>query len=171
MHPTAGASITLERTAEIEATRASDADRERTIALLTEHWLAGRLTLAELEARSEEVWRGRLVADLWHAMRQLPVARTGPAGAATAPSNPSEVVGLVLGLVGACVLLMSFGLLFLVSLPLSASAWVCGRGARRQADVAGAPRGTALAGETLGVVGTILGLLAVAGCAAIVTVA
>ncbi len=171
MPPTAGASVTLERTAEIEVTRASDADRERTIALLTEHWLAGRLTLDELEARSEEVWRAQVATDLWHAVRQLPVRRPGPAVAVAAPSNPSEVVGLVLGLVGACLLLMSFGLLFLVSLPLSASAWGCGRRARRQADVAGAPRGTALAGETLGVVGTILGLLALAGCAAIVTAA
>lgn len=169
--PTAGAFINFERAAEVADTRASDADRERTIALLTEHWLAGRLTLDELEARSEEVWRGRLVAHLWYAVRQLPVARTGPAVAVTAPSNTSEVTGLVLGVIGACVLLMSFGLLSLVSLPLSASAWVCGRGARRQADVAGAPRGMAMAGETLGVVGTIIGLLTLAGCAALVAAA
>lgn len=169
MHPTAGASSNLGRTAEIEASRASDADRERTIALLTEHWLAGRLTLDELEARSEEVWQAQVATDLWHALRQLPVARPGPAVAVT-PSHPSEVA-LVLGIVGACVLLMTFGLLFFVSLPLSASAWVCGRRARRRADIAGAPHGTALAGEMLGVVGTILGVLALAGCAAIVGVA
>lgn len=169
--PTAGAFINLERAAETgtEDTRASDADRERTIALLTEHWLAGRLTVEELEARSEEVWGGRMVTDLWHAVRQLPVAR--PAVAATAPADTSEVTALVLGLIGACAFLMSFGLLFLVSLPLSASAWICGRGARRQADVAGAPRGMAMAGETLGIVGTIVGLLALAGCAALVAVA
>ena len=32
--------------------RASDADRDRTVEVLREHWMAGRLTLPEFEARA-----------------------------------------------------------------------------------------------------------------------
>jgi uncharacterized protein DUF1707 len=58
------------------AVLASDNERERTVAVLREHWTAGRLTLAEFEARAEEAWRGRCAGDLWRAVRNLPVAQS-----------------------------------------------------------------------------------------------
>lgn len=146
---------------------ASDADRERAVALLSEHWLDGRLTLPELEARSEEAWRARFVSDLWRAVRELPVpVPVAPAPLPT-PSDSSAVLSLVLGVLGTCLPVLTFGLLFVVSLPLSATAWVCGRRSRRQAALAGAPTGMAMAGETLGGVGVVLGLMALGGCAAL----
>jgi hypothetical protein len=54
---------------------------------------------------------------------------------------------------------------FMLSLPLSVTAWVCGRQARHKAVLVGAPRGMAVAGETLGIVG----FLAFAGCAAFIS--
>ena len=53
-------------------------------------------------------------------------------------------------------LIMSFGLLFLISLPLSVSAWGLGRDARRSGTSA---PGVARAGEVLGIVGTLLASL------------
>lgn len=147
--------------------RASDADRERTVALLHDHCMAGRLTLQELEARCDEAWRAQFIDGLWGAVRELPVPmpQAGPvrqdgAGAASA--------SLALGVVGTCVLVFSFGLLFVLSLPATVGAWIAGRSARRHASASGPYRGLALAGEILGVVGTILGCLALTGCALIV---
>lgn len=169
--PSIDRAATHQRGARWAPTRASDVDRERTVALLREHWLAGRLTLAELEARSEEALHAALVAGLWHALRELPVAQ--PAAAAPAPKPPtaSAVVAFVLGVIGSCILLLSFGLLFVLSLPLTGAAWIVGRHARRRAADAGGPRGLALAGEVLGAVGTSVGCLALAGCVAIVVAA
>jgi hypothetical protein len=77
------------------------------------------------------------------------------------------VVSLVLGILSICLLCLSFGLLFVLTLPLSVTAWALGRGARRS----GAPgnRGTARAGEVLGIVGTALSALLLAGCAALLS--
>lgn len=147
-------------------TRASDADRDRTVALLREHWQAGRLTLAELEARSEQAWGARLVAELWDAVRELPVPIPSVPAPAIRPAGGSGVVPFVLGVVGTCLLLLSFGMLFLISLPLTTGAWVSGRRARRR--LPDGRRGLALAGETLGIVATVLGCLALASCGAMV---
>jgi hypothetical protein len=143
--------------------RASDDDRERTVAILREHWQAGRLTLSEFEARCEEAWGARMVSGLWQAVRELPVpAPAGPpARAAASPHTGAAVSSFVLGVLGACVLLMSFGLFSVLSTPLSAVAWMLGRRARRGGATAG-HRGLAVAGEVLGSVGTILGGLALA---------
>ena len=144
--------------------RASDADRERTVALLREHCLAGRLSLSELEARCEEAWKAQFVDGLWHAVRELPV----PAPLAyRAPQEGAgaAITSLALGVVGTCVFLLSCGLLFLFSLPATAGAWVAGRRARRRLPASGPYRGLALAGEVLGAVGTVLGCLALAGFA------
>jgi hypothetical protein len=143
--------------------RASDDDRERTVAILREHWQAGRLSLAEFEARCEEAWGARMVSGLWQAVRELPVPAPVwlPARAAASPGTGTAVSSFVLGVVGACVLLMSFGLFSVLSTPLSAVAWGLGRGARRGGATAG-HRGLAVAGEVLGASGTILGGLAVA---------
>ena len=153
--------------------RASDADRERTVAILRAHWVAGRLTVDEFEARCSEAWQACFVGDLWGAMRELPVrapVRQAPAPVRqVAPTGTPGVLALTLGITGAALLVVSLGLLFVLSLQLSVSAWVCGRQARHKAVLVGAPRGMAVAGETLGIVGTILGFLAFAGCAAFIS--
>ena len=147
--------------------RASDADRERTIALLREHCLAGRLTVSELEARCEEAWRAQFVDALWHAVRELPVPAPQP-GPQPQEGASAAVTAFALGVVGTGIFLFSFGLLFLISLPTTAAAWITGRRARRRTPAAGPYRGLARAGEILGVIGTLLGCLALAGCALIV---
>src|SRR5262249_1848302 len=53
-------------------TRASDADRERAVASLREHFVRGRLTVEELSARCELALRARSVADLRRALVELP---------------------------------------------------------------------------------------------------
>lgn len=147
--------------------RASDADRERTVALLHEHCLAGRLTLSELEARCEEAWRAQFIDGLWRAVRELPVPMPLP-GPKPQEGAGAAITALALGVVGTCVLLFSFGLLFVISLPFTAGAWVAGRHARRRTPASSPYRGVALAGEVLGAVGTLLGCLALTGCALII---
>ena len=79
------------------------------------------------------------------------------------------MASLVLGIVGLSLLFISFGLLSFLTLPLSATGWGLGRSARRDADARGVPRpGPAQAGEVLGMVGTVLSAVALAGCAAVV---
>ena len=158
------------RSAEAAApVRVSDEERERTVALLREHWSVGRLTLTELEARAAEAYRAERVAELWHAVRELPV----PVAAASASGRAggAAVASLVLGVMGVCLFLFSFGLLFVLSTPLSAGAWVSGRRARRHGGGADLGRSLALAGEILGAVGAIGGCLAVTGCAVIIAAA
>jgi hypothetical protein len=149
----------------------SDAEREYTVGLLRGHWLAGRLTAAEFEERVDQAWRARASAELWHALRALPVPP--PPGRVQADSSRGNAVAsLVLGIVGLCLLTISLGLLFPVTLPMSATAWALGRSARR-ASARGSPgsgrSGAAAAGETLGVVGTLLSAALLAGCAALLT--
>lgn len=149
-------------------TRASDPDRERTIELLREHWLAGRLTLPEFEQRSQATTQATYVAELWQAVRELPVAMPAAASPAAKPaSNDGSVAALVLGIVGMSLLVLSIGFVCFLSLPLSAAAWRTGRGARRRADAVGAPRGAASGGEVLGAIGTGLGGLALVGWGAV----
>jgi hypothetical protein len=144
----------------------SDREREYTVGLLRGHLLSGRLTTEEFEERVEEAWRARFAADLWRALRDLPVDAS-PAPARPAAKSHLATVSLVLGILGISFLILSFGLLFALTLPLSATAWALGREARRSGAVNG--RGAAAAGETLGVIGTVLSLLLFAGCAALVT--
>ncbi len=142
--------------------RASDADRERTVGLLREHCQVGRLTLAELEDRAQEAMSATYVAELWEAMRELPVPLPSETLPAPDPSRSGAVASLVLGIVGLCVLAVSFSMACALSLPLSAAAWKTGRRARhRSAAAVGAPRGNALAGEVLGAIGTGMSGLAV----------
>jgi hypothetical protein len=145
----------------VEAILASDQERDYTVRVLRRHWLAGRLTAEEFEQRVAEVVRARFVADLWHALRFLPVdasfvpRRTG---------GGSAVASLATGVMALLILMVSLGLLFIVALPLAVTAWALGRDARRS----GSPQryGMARAGEVLGIVGTALSLLLLAGCAA-----
>lgn len=141
----------------------SDQEREYTVGLLRRHWLTGRLTAEEFELRVGEAWRARSVGELWHALRWLPVDSAPPARSTRAGS---AVCSLVLGLIGLMMLLGSFGLLMVIALPMSISAWALGRDARRS-KACSAP-GVAITGEVLGITGTGLSLIMLAGCAALV---
>lgn len=61
---------------ETPALRCSDADRERTVVLLREHAVEGRLTLQELTERVEATYRARTKDELDQLSRDLP--DTGP---------------------------------------------------------------------------------------------
>jgi hypothetical protein len=141
----------------------SDKEREYTVGLLRGHWLSGRLTAEEFEQRVEEAWRARFASDLWQALRALPVDSppvARPAG------HGAAVASLVTGLLSIFLLMLSFGLLFLLTLPLSVTAWALGREGRRSGNPE--RRGMARTGEVLGIVGTALSLLLLAGCAALI---
>jgi Domain of unknown function (DUF1707) len=142
----------------------SDQEREYTVGLLRGHWLTGRLTAEEFEQRVAEAWRARSAQELWQALRWLPVEAPP---AARRRSAGLAVWSLMVGIVGLFVLLMSFGLLFPIALPLSVTAWALGREARRSGTCS-AP-GVATAGEVLGITGTALSVVWLAGCAAILT--
>ena len=144
----------------------SDREREYTVALLRGHWVSGRLSPEEFEERVDEAWRARSAADLWQALRELPV-EAPPAPPATPAKSTSAVVSLVLGIVSLCILCVSFGLLFAVTFPMSVTAWALGRSARRSGPPSG--HGTARAGEVLGIVGTVLSGVLFAGCAVLLS--
>lgn len=158
------------------AHRASDAERERTVEILREHHLAGRLTSEEFEDRADDAWHARFVPELWHALRELPVGRAAipparpRAQRAPTPSS-SAILALVLGLVAACLLVFTAGIASPLALPAAIGAWVVGRGARRAAAHEGPERnsrGVALTGEVLGAVCTaVIVLFAVVIAAAI----
>jgi Domain of unknown function (DUF1707) len=147
----------------VSALLVSDREREYTVDLLRGHWLSGRLTAEEFEQRVGEACRARFAADLWQALRALPL----PAPPAAEPRRPSEsrsgTASLVLGIVTLCLFFFSFGFLFLFTLPLAITAWAMGRSARRSG--AG---GAAVAGEALGIAGVALSLLPFAAIAALV---
>lgn len=150
----------------------SDAERERVVALLHQHWLAGRLSLEQLDERVGEACSAPDDRALGVAMRDLPVPVAPPPqfvapSAAARANDGGAVAALVCGIVGLTVLMLSFGLLSILTVPLSATAWGLGRSSRRSAQKAGLRHGVATAGEVLGVVGTVLGLVILAGCAAL----
>jgi len=164
------AALTFAPPANAVSLRVSDGDRERTAGLLREHWVSGRLTLPEFEARSQEAWDALYVRDLWRAVRELPVPLP-PAPATVRARRPAEAIwSLVLSGIGAAVLFMSIGLLFIITLPLSATGWALGRGVRRDQAVSHG-RSMALTGEVLGAAGTVSACLALAACSAVVAAA
>jgi hypothetical protein len=72
--------------------RASDAERERTVAQLRDHALAGRLTVDELDERCARAYAARTVSELAALLRDLP----GPGSAmqpsaARAPVDPGGI--------------------------------------------------------------------------------
>jgi hypothetical protein len=67
--------------------RASDADRQRVVLALERHHEDGRLTLEELEERTEAAWRAKLVSELATLMSDLP---SEPAPAVPAVPAPPE---------------------------------------------------------------------------------
>jgi Domain of unknown function (DUF1707) len=139
----------------VSALLVSDREREYTVGLLRGHWLSGRLSAEEFEQRVDEAWRARFSADLWRALRFLPVDAP-PMPTAPARSR-SGTASLVLGTAAICMLFVSFGLLFFLALPLAITAWALGREARRSAPPGRA--GRAVAGEALGIAGTLLSLM------------
>lgn len=150
----------------------SDAERERTVAQLHQHWLAGRLSLEQLDERIGEACAAPDDRALGIAMRDLPVpvAAAPPFVAPSAAARANDggaIAGLICGIVALIVLVFSFGLFSILTVPLSATAWGLGRGSRRAARAAGLRHGVATAGEVLGMVGTVLGIVILAGCAAL----
>jgi Domain of unknown function (DUF1707) len=148
----------------VSALLVSDREREYTVDLLRGHWLSGRLTAEEFEQRVAEAWRARFATDLWQALRALPVP-VPPASFARPAKSRSGTASLVLGIVSVCLFFFSLGLLFLLTLPLAITAWGLGREARRSARPG--DRGKAVAGEALGIAGTLLSLMPIAGIAAL----
>ena len=144
--------------------RVSDDEREEAVELLRGHMLAGRLTSEELEERIGEAWAARNEAQLDRVMRELPPRRAP----ARQPVRPVFVHGrsdrgggstsLALGIVGLATLALSFGLLAPFALPLSVAAWIVGSSARRRSPRAGA----GLAGQVLGIIGSVASLLVLA---------
>jgi hypothetical protein len=143
----------------------SDNEREYTVSLLRRHWLSGRLTAEEFEQRVGEALRARDEAGLWTALRSLPAE--APPRPARPAGGGSAVASLVTGVTALFLLMISFGLAFMLTLPLAVTAWALGREGRRS----GNPRGQGMArtGEVLGIVGTALSLVLLAGCAALLT--
>jgi hypothetical protein len=139
----------------VSALLVSDREREYTVGLLRGHWLSGRLTAEEFEQRVAEAWRARFAADLWQALRWLPV--DAPPVPRTPPRSRSGTPSLVLAICAICLLFLSFGTLFFVTLPMAVTAWALGREARRSAPPG--RRDRAAAGEVLGVAGTLLSLM------------
>jgi hypothetical protein len=101
-----------------------------------------------------------------------------PAAAAAAPvrrsafvkptgseTNGLALTALILGIIGVTVLLLTLGLGFLFTLPCSIAAWICAAQARARIAVGEttAGRGHAQAGYILGVLGVVLGVMAMIG--------
>jgi uncharacterized protein DUF1707 len=58
--------------------RASDADRDRTVAALRHHAAAGRLTLEELDTRAEQAYAAQTLGELAELQADLPAVATRP---------------------------------------------------------------------------------------------
>jgi hypothetical protein len=86
--------------------RVSDAERDRAISDLSEHFQAGRLTMEEFEERSDQALHAKTYADLAVLFHDLPRARRPAVPAADrrpTPPAPSRLVPLVATLVSALV--------------------------------------------------------------------
>ena len=76
--------------------RVSDADRDRAIAELSEHYQAGRLTTEEFEDRTGRALQARTTADLADLFTDLPrrqapmTGGTATSAASTAPASPAR---------------------------------------------------------------------------------
>jgi hypothetical protein len=111
-------------------------------------------------------------ADLWRG--DVPPAPPGPGGygasavIARPAGNGAAVASLILGIAGLVLFFASgFGLFFILNLPCSILAWIFGAQAKRKLDrgQTNERRGMAQAGLALGVVGTVIGGLAIIGWA------
>ena len=86
--------------------RASDADRERVVAVLHQHLGEGRLTLDEFSERAASAYGGRTLGDLDALTQDLPAPVSQPAGRPHRAIVPVLVILAVL-LVGALLALAS----------------------------------------------------------------
>jgi hypothetical protein len=79
------------------------------------------------------------------------------------PSNGKAVAAMVLGIVGLIMLLSGLGILFFINLPCSILAWIFGVQGKRTVDRGETTKGDAMAkaGFWTGLIGTILGVLAI----------
>jgi len=151
----------------------SDDERERVVALLRRHWLAGRISLEQFETRMTEAWAAGDDRALFGSLRGLPMMvgapappprarpRAGDATTAARPRAGDATTALVCGIVALALFVTSFGVLSPITFPLSVVAWGFGRRSRRAAQAAGHHDGGASAAEALGIVGTVLGVLGV----------
>ncbi len=104
---------------------------------------------------------------------QPPAEPAAPAAPVFVPSRPKPAGGtnalaitaLILGIAGLALLLLSLGLGFIITLPCSIAAWICGAQARTRIDLGEAQggRGQAQAGYVLGIIGVVLGVAAMIG--------
>ncbi|WP_371404810.1 DUF1707 domain-containing protein [Kribbella sp. NBC_00662] len=81
--------------------RIGDAERDQAVSLLSDHFVAGRLTQAEFEERSEQATRSRYGDELEPLFDDLPtsmelqVAQRGPAGVRRRPGPPPPILMLM----------------------------------------------------------------------------
>ncbi|WP_432881361.1 DUF1707 SHOCT-like domain-containing protein [Kribbella sp. CA-245084] len=81
--------------------RIGDAERDQAVSLLSDHFVAGRLTQAEFEERSEQATKSRYGDELEPLFDDLPtsmelqVAQRGPAGVRRRPGPPPPILMLM----------------------------------------------------------------------------
>jgi hypothetical protein len=97
-----------------------------------------------------------------------PPAAYGPTFVKTgarSETNGLALTSLILGIVGVSLLVLSLGILFILTLPCSIGAWICAAQARARIAVgeSSTGRGQAQAGYILGVLGVVLGVMAMIG--------
>lgn len=94
-----------------------------------------------------------------------PMATAPPAGPSRTAlaGNGIAVAAMVLAVAGLVALLFGAGAFFFINLPCSISAWVLGRNAKRKVDrgETSEHRSMAHAAQVMGIIGTVLGVLAV----------
>jgi uncharacterized membrane protein len=93
------------------------------------------------------------------------VRRPPPVQQRSAQSNGLAVTALVLGIIGLTLLVITLGLAFVFTLPCSIAAWIFSAQARARIAVGetAAGRGQAHAAYILGVLGVVLGVMAMVG--------
>jgi hypothetical protein len=80
-------------------------------------------------------------------------------------TNTLAVTALVLAIAGLGLLLVTFGLAFIIALPCSIAAWICGAQARNRINLgeSDSGRAQAQAAYILGIIGVVLGVIAAIG--------
>jgi Domain of unknown function (DUF4190)/Domain of unknown function (DUF1707) len=140
--------------------RASTVDRDRAVELITSAYTEGRLDKDEHDARVERAMTATTFADLDSVVVDLPGGRP-PVTVLPAKTNALAITSLVCGI--AQIMFGPFA-----TIP----AIVCGHIGRNQIRRTGeSGAGVALAGLVLGWTGLVLGLLAIAGIAALAVAA
>lgn len=119
---------------------ASDADRDRTCALLRDHYAHGRLDLEEVDTRIASAQRARTVAQLRDALQDLPGDPWTPVAPARPQAEEQAQTALIVAIVAAVVPVPPIAL-------GAAAAWL---GHRALRDGAVARRGQARAAVAVG---------------------